>query len=104
MPAIIDSAPDCVTHEQVKGSDPASVAAAGDDSLDFILQANFETCAGIQTFGPGTVYGEGGAGANGAYYALTWIGIFVTIAVLVAWVLVENKRLVNYVRGDRQGR
>jgi hypothetical protein len=54
------------------------------------------------TFGPGTVYGEGGAGANGAYYALTWIGIFVTVAVLVAWCWVENKRLVNYVR-DKTG-
>ena len=35
------------------------------------------------TFGPGTVYGPDGSGANGAYYALTYIGIFVTIAVLI---------------------
>ena len=35
------------------------------------------------TFGPGTVYGEDGAAATGAYYVLTWIGIIVTVAVLV---------------------
>ena len=35
-------------------------------------------------------------GANGAYYALTYIGIFVTIAVLIGWVVYENRRLVRY--------
>ena len=38
MPAIIDSAPDCVTS--VAGAKPA------DDSADFILQAAYEKCAG----------------------------------------------------------
>ena len=94
MPAIIDSAPSCVTHNQ--GAIPA------DDSADFILQANYKDCAGIMTFGPGTVYGPDGGGAAGAYYALTYIGIFVTIAVLIAWVVVENRRLVRYVRDRRK--
>ena len=55
MPAIIDSAPDCVAS--VAGAKPA------DDSADFILQAAYDKCAGFMTFGPGTTYGEDGAGA-----------------------------------------
>ena len=85
MPAIIDSAPDCVAS--VAGAKPA------DDSADFILQAAYENCAGIMTFGPGSTYGEGGAGAAGAYYVLTWIGIIFMVGVLVAWVWAENRRL-----------
>ena len=85
MPAIIDSAPSCVTS--VDGAKPA------DDSADFILQAAYENCAGIMTFGPGSTYGEGGAGAAGAYYVLTWLGIIFMVAVLVAWVWRENRRL-----------
>jgi hypothetical protein len=85
MPAIIDSAPSCVTS--VDGAKPA------DDSADFIIQAAYENCAGFMTFGPGTTYGEGGASAAGAYYALTWLGIIVMVAVMVAWVWAENRRL-----------
>ena len=85
MPAIIDSAPSCITS--VNGAQPP------DDSADFILQAAYEKCAGIMTFGPGTTYGEDGTGAAGSYYALTWIGIIVTAAVLVYWVYWENRRL-----------
>jgi hypothetical protein len=85
MPGIIDSAPSCITA--VDGAKPA------DDSADFILQAAYENCAGIMTFGPGSTYGEGGAGAAGAYYVLTWIGIIVMVAVLAAWVWAENRRL-----------
>jgi hypothetical protein len=88
MPAIIDSAPDCVTS--VNGAEPA------DDSADFILQAAYENCAGFMTFGPGSTYGEEGAGAGGAYMILTWIGIIVTVAVLVYWMYWENKRLTNH--------
>jgi hypothetical protein len=58
-------------------------ATPADDSADFILQAAYEKCAGIMTFGPGTTYGEGGTGATGVYYAITWIGIIVTLLVLV---------------------
>ncbi len=48
---------------------PTSAARSrADDSADFILQAAYEKCAGIMTFGPGSTYGEDGAGADGAYY------------------------------------
>ena len=85
MAAIIDSAPSCITS--VDGAKPA------DDSADFIIQAAYENCAGIMTFGPGSTYGEEGAGAAGAYYVLTVLGIVVTLAVLVYWVYWENRRL-----------
>jgi hypothetical protein len=92
MPAIIDSSPSCVTNNE--GAEPA------DDSADFILQANYEECAGFMTFGPGSTYGDEGAGAEGAYMILTWLGIAVTILALVAWVVYENRRLIEYsVRG-----
>ena len=96
MPAIIDSAPECVTT--VNGALPA------DDSADFIIQAAYENCAGIMTFGPGTVYGEDGAAATGAYYVLTWIGIIVTLVVLVGWVLYEQRMLVRHVAAPARPR
>jgi hypothetical protein len=85
MPAIIDSAPDCVVS--VAGAKPA------DDSADFILQAAYEKCAGIMTFGPGSTYGEDGAGASGAYMVLTVIGIAVMVLAVLAWVLYEDRQL-----------
>jgi hypothetical protein len=85
MAAIIDSAPDCVTD--VGGANPP------DDFADFIVQAPYEDCAGFMTFGPGSTYGEEGAGAAGAYVVVTVIGILVMVAVLIAWVYVENRRL-----------
>jgi hypothetical protein len=85
MPGIIDSAPSCITS--VDGAKPA------DDSADFILQAAYEKCAGIMTFGPGSTYGEDGAGANGAYYVVTVLGIVVMVAVIAYWVYWENRRL-----------
>jgi hypothetical protein len=91
MPAIIDSAPDCVTS--VNGALPA------DDAADFIIQKAYENCAGIMTFGPGTVYGEDGAAAATQYYVLTWIGIAVMVAVLVYWVIWEDRRLMTWTRG-----
>jgi len=88
MPGIIDSAPSCIAH--VKGALPA------DDSADFILQKAYENCAGIMTFGPGSTYGDDGTGATTAYYVLTTIGIIVMIAVIVAWVVYENRRLLRH--------
>jgi hypothetical protein len=88
MPGIINSAPECIAH--VKGALPA------DDSADFILQKAYEKCAGIMTFGPGSTYGDDGTGATTAYYVLTIIGIIVMIAVIVAWVAYENKRLLRH--------
>jgi hypothetical protein len=85
MPAIIDSSPSCVTS--VDGAQPA------DDSADFILQAAYEDCAGFMTYGPGSTYGDEGAGAATAYYVITVLGIVVMVAVLVYWVYFENRRL-----------
>jgi hypothetical protein len=89
VPLIIDSAPDCITH--ISGAKPA------DDSADFILQAAYAKCQGIMTFGPGSTYGEDGVGAHGAYMVLTWIGIIVMVAVIVAWVMYEDRRLWGHV-------
>jgi hypothetical protein len=88
MPAILDSAPDCVTT--VKGALPA------DDSADFIIQAAYEKCGGIMTFGPGTTYGDGASGAATSYYVLTWLGIAVMLIALVAWVVYEDRRLKHH--------
>ena len=88
MPGIIDSAPSCVTS--------AAGAVKGDDA-DFVLQSTYQKCHGIMTFGPGTVYGDGGSSASTAYYVLTWIGIVVTVAVLVLWVVSENRQLLGHV-------
>ena len=89
MPAIIDSAPDCIIH--ISGAKPP------DDSADFILQAAYLKCQGIMTFGPGTTYGDGGSSATTAYYVLTWIGIIVTVVVIVAWMIYEDRRLWAHV-------
>jgi hypothetical protein len=94
MPGIIDSAPDCIT--QVKGALPA------DDSADFIIQAAYQKCQGIMTFGPGTTYGDGGSGASTAYYVLTVVGIAVTIIAIVAWMLYENRRLTTHAKRLRE--
>jgi hypothetical protein len=89
VPAIIDSAPDCIVN--INGAKPA------DDSADFILQAAYAKCQGIMTFGPGSTYGEDGAGAHGAYMVLTWIGIVVMVVVIVGWMLYEDRRLWSHV-------
>src|ERR671916_178414 len=89
MPGIIDSSPSCVTNNE--GAEPA------DDSADFILQANYEDCAGFMTFGPGSTYGDEGTGAETAYMILAWLGILVTLAVLAAWIIYENRQLIKHV-------
>ena len=91
MPGIINSAPDCVTH--AAGSESARV----EDSGDFILQANYQDCAGFGTFMPGSTYGEDGSGAETLYMLLVWVGIVTTVVVLVAWFLYENRQLIGHV-------
>jgi len=86
MALLIDSSPKCVVNEEG--------FIEGDDE-DFILQANYEECSGFMTFGPGSTYGPDGEGANGAYMALTWIGIVFIIGCLIAWVYLENRRLIG---------
>ena len=104
MPAIIDSAPDCVVSEEVDRTNEASVTANGEDSADFVVGDNYfseETpCAGFMTFGPGSTYGEEGVGAEGAYMALTWIGIAVMVIALALWMALENRRLKAFVTGE----
>jgi hypothetical protein len=98
MPGLIDSSPSCVTSSE--GSESARV----EDSADFILQANYQDCAGFMTFGPGSTYGDEGTGAETAYMVLTWLGIVVTVLVLIAWILYENRRLIEYsLRGRALG-
>jgi len=89
MPALIDSAPDCIITNEV--AEPA------DDSADFILQANYEDCAGIMTFGPGSTYGEDGQSAETIYYIVTWLGIVFMVVTLIAWVVYENRQLIGHV-------
>jgi len=96
MAAIIDSSPDCVTN--VEGMKPA------DDVADFILQANYQDCAGFMTFGPGSTYGEEGTGAAGTYMVLTWLGIAFMVIVFVAWVMYENRRLIEFTVNNALGR
>jgi len=90
MPLLIDSAPDCVVHKE---------GANADDLADFVLQQNYEDCAGFGTFMPGSTYGDDGSGAETLYMIVTWLGIVVMVAVLVAWVLYENRRLIQAAMG-----
>jgi hypothetical protein len=93
MPLLIDSAPDCIVHKE---------GYSADDIADFVLQDNFKDCAGFGTFGPGSTYGEDGSGAESLYMIVTWLGIAVMVAVLVAWVLYENRRLIAAAAGFTQ--
>jgi hypothetical protein len=95
MPAIIDSAPDCIIHGA--GTEAARV----EDSADFVIGNNFADCAGFMTFGPGSTYGPDGVGATGAYMVLTWIGIVFMVIVLIYWMVYENRKLVAYSLGRR---
>jgi len=90
MPLIIDSAPDCITHNE---------GSSAKDLADFILQDNFKDCAGFGTFMPGSTYGTDGTGAESLYMILTWVGIAVMLFVLVYWVIYENRRLIAAVAG-----
>ena len=90
MPAIIDSSPDCVTNNEGGQN-------FGEDGADFILQDNYQDCAGFGTFMPGSTYGEDGSGAETIYMILTWLGIVVTLTVLVVWIVYENRKLIVHV-------
>ena len=93
MPLLIDSTPECITHNE---------GASAKDLADFVLQDNFKDCAGFGTFMPGSTYGDDGSGAETLYMIVTWLGIVVMVAVLVAWVVYENRRLVMAAAGFTQ--
>jgi hypothetical protein len=95
MAAIIDSAPACISK------DPGTEEARVEDSADFVMGDPWADCAGFMTFGPGSTYGPEGVGAESAYMVLTWIGIVVMVAVLIAWIVLENRRLIAYTLGRR---
>ena len=95
MPAIIDSAPDCVSSDL--GTNESRVA----DSADFVMGDPYADCAGFMTFGPGSTYGPDGVGAETAYMVLTWVGIVFMVAVLLYWMVYENRKLVAYALGKR---
>ena len=94
MPLLIDSAPDCIIHKE---------HFSADDAADFVLNNNFKDCAGFGTFMPGSTYGEDGSSAQTLYMIVTWLGIVVMVAVLVAWVVYENRRLIRGGRGIHAG-
>jgi hypothetical protein len=95
MPAIIDSAPDCISDSI--GTTDARV----EDVADFVVGDQWQDCAGFMTFGPGSTYGPEGTGAETAYMLLTWIGIIVMVAVIIAWIMYENRRLIAFSLGRR---
>jgi hypothetical protein len=94
MPAIINSAPDCITHHEGYNAD---------DIADFVLQQNYQDCAGFMTFGPGSTYGPDGTGAASAYMVLTWVGIVFMVVALVGWMAYENHRLLTYAAKNALG-
>ena len=93
MPGISNSAPDCVTHV---------AEANADDIADFILQGNYQDCAGFMTFGPGSTYGEEGAAAATSYLILIGIGGVVMVAVFLLWIWAENRELLRFALGQDQ--
>jgi hypothetical protein len=93
MPLLINSAPDCITHNE---------GASVKDLADFVLQNNYKDCSGFGTFMPGSTYGDDGTGAQTLYMIVTWLGIVVMVAVLIAWVVYENRRLIAAAAGFTQ--
>ncbi len=98
MPAIINSAPDCISP------DAGTEAARVEDSADFIMGDPYTECAGFMTFGPGSTYGPEGVGAESVYMVITWLGIALMLFTLIAWTLYENRRLITYARARLGGR
>jgi hypothetical protein len=94
VPAVINSAPDCVVSQE---------GYSEEDIADFILNDNYADCAGFMTFGPGSTYGEEGVAAATSYYILTWVGIAFTIVVIIAWFWYEHRELMAYAANRVRG-
>ena len=53
----------------------------------------FEKCADFFTFGPGSKLGTEFSGTSSGYYALVALGFAVMLAFIVAWVMMEDRKL-----------
>jgi lipoprotein signal peptidase len=73
-----NSAPGCVQHD---------VSPA-----DGVYKA-YEKCADFFTFGHGSKLGTAASGVNVSYWILVTIGFLMMIAFLVAWVVLEDRKL-----------
>jgi hypothetical protein len=73
-----DTAPGCIQHD-VPGSDGVYKA--------------YENCADFFTYGPGGKFGTFADGVSTSYWVLTALGFVVSIAFLVGWVMLEDRKL-----------
>jgi hypothetical protein len=73
-----DTAPPCIQHG-VPGSEG--------------VYKPYEKCADFFTFGPGSKLGTEFSGTATSYYVLTAIGFVVMLAFIVAWVMLEDRKL-----------
>ena len=73
-----DTAPGCIVHG-VPGSEG--------------VYKPYEKCADFFTLGPGSKFGTEFSGTATSYYALVALGFAVMLAFLVAWVMLEDRKL-----------
>jgi hypothetical protein len=73
-----DTAPPCIQH-----------GIAGSEGV----YKPYEKCADFFTLGPGSKLGTLGGGTANSYYALVAVGFVVMLAFLVAWVVLEDRKL-----------
>jgi len=73
-----DTTPECIQHG-VPGSDG--------------VYRPYEKCADFFTFGPGGKFGTFSDGVATSYWVLTALGFVVSIAFLVGWVMLEDRKL-----------
>jgi hypothetical protein len=73
-----DTAPSCVQHG-VPGADG--------------VYKPYEKCADFFTLGPGSKLGTEFSGTATSYYVLVAVGFVVMLAFLVAWVVLEDRKL-----------
>jgi hypothetical protein len=75
-----DTTPECIQHG-VPGTPYPNVYSP------------YEKCADFFTFGPGGTFGTFSDGVATSYWVLTAIGFIVSIAFLVGWVMLEDRKL-----------
>jgi hypothetical protein len=75
-----DTAPSCIQHD-VAGTPYANVYKP------------YEKCADFFTFGPGSKPGTMFSGVSNWYLGLVALGFVVSVAFLIAWVMLEDRKL-----------